>query len=126
MINLGVTGNYMSPDFKRYLRLLEIKKAQSKPISELSSKNLGSHLTEKSRLIYIIILDHKEQINFNIISLGQYNIIFGIPWLRNHNPDINWKTTWIYFINYICSNIIELEQESGIWHLTAACIGRRN
>ena len=70
MINLGVTGNYMSPDFKRYLRLLEIKKAQSKPISELSSKNLGSHLTEKSRLIYIIILDHKEQINFNIISLG--------------------------------------------------------
>ena len=37
-----------------------------------------------------------------MISLGQYNIVLGIPSLRNHNPDINWKTDQIYFINYRC------------------------
>ena len=89
MIDLGVTGNYMSPDFKAYLGLLKIKKAQPEPISGLNSENLGSHLSEESGLVYMAVLDHLEQINFNMISLGQYDMVLGIPWLRKHNPDIN-------------------------------------
>ena len=102
MINLGVTRNYMSPDFKIYLELLRIKKAQSEPISGLNSENLGSYLSEESGLVHMAVLDHLEWINFNMIPLGQYNMVLGIPWLRNHNLDINWKTGQIFFINYRC------------------------
>ena len=58
MINSGATGNYMSPDFKAYLGLLKIKKAQPEPISGLNGKNLGSHLSEESGLVYITVLDY--------------------------------------------------------------------
>ena len=58
MINLGVTGNYMSPDFKAHLGLLEIKKAQLEPISGLNNENLGSHLSEEPGLVHMAVLDH--------------------------------------------------------------------
>ena len=47
MIDSGATGNYMSPDFKIYLGLLGIEKAQPEPISGLNGENLGSHLSEE-------------------------------------------------------------------------------
>lgn len=58
MIDSGVTENYMSPDFKAYLGLLGIKKAQPEPISGLNSENLGSYLSEESGLVYITVLGH--------------------------------------------------------------------
>ena len=79
MINLGVTRNYMSPDFKAHLGLLGIKKAQPEPISGLNSENLGSHLSEELGLIHMAVLGYQEQINFNMTSLGQYNVVLGIP-----------------------------------------------
>ena len=89
MIDSGATGNYMSPDFKAHLGLLGIEKAQPEPISGLNSENLGSHLSEELGLVYMAVLGHQEQINFNVTPLGQYDVVLGIPWLRNHNPDIN-------------------------------------
>ena len=79
MINSGVTGNYMSPDFKIYLGLLRIKKAQPEPISGLNSENWGSHLSEELGLVYIAVLGHKKQISFNVTPLRQYNMVLGIP-----------------------------------------------
>ena len=102
MIDSGVTRNYMSPDFKMHLGLLGIEKAQPEPISGLNGENLGSHLLEESGLVHMAVLGHQEQTNFNITPLGQYDVVLGIPWLRNHNPNINWKTGQIFFMNCKC------------------------
>ena len=112
MIDSGATRNYMSLNFKTYLDLLRIKKTQPEPISGLNSEDLGSHLSEESGLVHIAVLGHKEQINFNVIPLEQYNIVLGIPWLRNHNLEINWRSGQIYFMNYKCPRITESEKES--------------
>ena len=112
MIDLEATGNYMSPDFKTHLGLLGIKKAQPEPISGLNSENLGSHLSEELGLIYIAVLGYWEWINFDVTSLGQYDVVLGIPWLRNHNPDINWKTGQIFFMNYRCPQTTGSGRES--------------
>ena len=58
MINSGATGNYMSLNFKIYLGLLRIKKAQPEPISGLNGENLGSHLSEESGLVHMAVLGH--------------------------------------------------------------------
>ena len=79
MINSEATRNYISLNFKIYLELLRIKKAQSEPISGLNSEDLGSYLSEESGLIYMTVLGHKEQINFNMISLRQYDMMLRIP-----------------------------------------------
>ena len=89
MIDLGTTGNYMNPIFKKQLKILGIKKTILEPISGLNSEDLGGHLTDKSGFVPIAVIDHLESINFNVTPLEQYNVILGIPWLRNHNLTIN-------------------------------------
>ena len=112
MIDSGATGNYMSPNFKTHLGLFRIKKTQPEPISELNSEDLGSHLSEESGLVHMAVLGHKEQINFNMTPLGQYNVVLGIPWLRNHNLEINWRSGQIYFMNCKCPRTTESGRES--------------
>ena len=112
MIDSGATRNYMSLNFKTYLDLLRIKKTQPEPISGLNGENLGSHLSEESGLVHMAVLGHKEQINFNVTPLGQYNVVLGIPWLRNHNPEINWRSGQIYFTNCKCPRTTGSRRES--------------
>ena len=48
------------------------------------------------------VLGHNKQINFNVTPLGQDDVVLGIPWLRNHNPVIDWKNKKIEFMNCNC------------------------
>ena len=89
MIDSGATGNYMNPTFKEQLKILGIKKATPEPISGLNSEDLGGHLTDESGFVPMAVMGHLESINFNVTPLGQYNVVLGILWLRNHNLTIN-------------------------------------
>ena len=89
MVDSGATGNYMNPRFQQQLGILGVEKAQSEPISGLNDKSLGGHLTVKSDFVSMAVMNHKEWINFNVTSLRQYDVMLGIPWLRNHNPEID-------------------------------------
>ena len=35
---------------------------------------------------------HKEKAVFEVCDLGKSAVILGHPWLRKHNPEINWQT----------------------------------
>ena len=35
---------------------------------------------------------HAKQTLFAVTSLGKRDVILGYPWLRQHNPEINWQT----------------------------------
>ena len=89
IINLDATRNYINPIFKEQLKILGIKKAMPEPISGLNNEDLGDYLTDKLGFIPMAVMDYLKSINFNMTLLGQYNIILGIPWLRNHNLIIN-------------------------------------
>ena len=102
MIDSGATGNYMNPTFKERLKILGIKKATPEPISGLNGENLGSHLTDESGFVPMAVMGHLESINFDVTPLGQYDVVLGIPWLRNHNPTIKWKTGEIEFNECEC------------------------
>ena len=105
LIDSGATENYMNPRFQQQLRILEVEKTQSESISELKDESLRDHLTVESDFVSITVMSHKEQINFDVTSLKQYDVMLGIPWLRNHNLEINWKTGHINFVNCDCSKI---------------------
>ena len=82
-------SNLQRAIFQEQLKILGIKKAIPEPISGLNSENLGDYLTDKSGFVPMAVMDHLESINFNVTPLGQYDIVLGILWLRNHNPIIN-------------------------------------
>jgi hypothetical protein len=35
---------------------------------------------------------HTECVTFVVTRLGKENMILGLPWLKEHNPEINWTT----------------------------------
>jgi transposase InsO family protein len=45
----------------------------------------------------MVIGNHFEVINFDITNLGEYDVVLGVPWLRKHNPDIDWQAGSMVF-----------------------------
>jgi hypothetical protein len=76
----------------RKLGLTGQKKEKPEPIHRLNSENLETHaLTVKSGPLFMIVQDRHFKSSFDVIPLGQYDVVLGILWLKNHNPDIDWK-----------------------------------
>jgi hypothetical protein len=93
MVNLGVIGNYMNPGFMKKLGLLGKVKAVPELITGLNGENLGTLLImTKSGTVLMVVLGHIKCLNFDIILMGRYDVVLGIPWLKNHNLVIDWKT----------------------------------
>jgi hypothetical protein len=92
MVDSGVMGNYMNPGFMKKLGLLGKAKAVPKPIAGLNRENLGTLLiTTESGTVLMVVLGHVKRLNFDIIPMGWYDVVLGIPWLKNHNLAIDWK-----------------------------------
>jgi hypothetical protein len=90
IINSGVIGNFINLVFIKKLGILGKIKAVSKLIIGLNRENLGTLLIiTKLGPVLIVILGYLKYLNFDIILIGQYNVVLGIPWLRNYNPVIN-------------------------------------
>ncbi len=49
----------------------------------------GTHKTEP---LTLIIGDHHELVCFHLYSSTQHSLVLGLPWLKEHNPHIDWST----------------------------------
>jgi hypothetical protein len=98
MVDSGATGNYMHLEFMKKLGLLGKTKAVPELIAGLNRENLGTlAITTESGPVPMVVLGHVERLNFDIVPTGWYDVVLGIPWLRNHNPAIDWNTNQIQF-----------------------------
>jgi hypothetical protein len=96
MIDSGATGNFISPECMDRLRLRGVQKEEPKPISGLSGEELGPQiLTVESGVITLVVKGRQNELSLDVFPLGQYDIVLGIPWLEDHNPDIDWSTKTI-------------------------------
>jgi len=48
------------------------------------------------------IAGHKEDIQFDIVPLQNEGILLGKPWLRKHNPEVDWQRETITFTRCKC------------------------
>jgi hypothetical protein len=95
MIDSGATGNFMAPQTilkegyptqtKRDTYILTM--ADGKPME----RNNGRVDTE-TKQICMEYNGHEEWIQFDVASIGNHQAILGMPWIRKHNPEINWET----------------------------------
>lgn len=58
MIDSVATGNFMDPKFKKWLRILGIKKMQPESILGLNGEDLGGHLTNKLGFVPMAVMGH--------------------------------------------------------------------
>src|SRR2546421_2472863 len=116
MIDSGASGNFMTPKYAKRHKLQTQTKKHPYELrvvdGTLISQNNGE-VNQETHPLTTKIHDHEEVLQFDIVSLGQHDIILGRPWLRKHNPQINWKTENIQFSNCRCH-----EHDNSFQHTT--------
>jgi hypothetical protein len=51
-----------------------------------------TNITHEVTGVTLSIQDHQENLDLDVFGLATHDIILGIPWLREHNPRIDWKS----------------------------------
>ena len=94
MIDSGATGNFMTRKVADTQGLLTQRKADPYPLlvvdGEPISSNNGMVTHETVPLEMVMLRGHKETIQFDIVNMDNHACILGVPWLRRHNPQIDW------------------------------------
>ena len=105
LIDSGASSNFIDQEFAKIHQIpTKIKKIPEKVEcidGSLLSSGLVTHETEPLLVQYG---DHKEYITFYLITSAHFPVIFGISWLKLHNPTISWKENTCFFQSSYCSN----------------------
>jgi predicted aspartyl protease len=97
MIDCGATENFIDRQFVEQQQLPLTKKAVPRRVLAVDGRELVGGPVTHEAMVTLTINNHREEIRLHCITIGNSPIIVGLPWLRKHNPDINWREGRITF-----------------------------
>jgi hypothetical protein len=103
MIDCGATENFIDREYAKQSRLPLLQKAVPRQCLAVDGTEvLGGPITHEA-LLDATINNHEETVRLQCITIGNSSIILGLPWLRKHNPTINWKENRVSFSSEYCA-----------------------
>ena len=92
LLDSGATGLVMSEEFARRHRF---KRTRLERLVYV--RNVDGTLNYTGPIVDTVEMEiffkgHKERISIDVIGGQKWSVILGMPWLRRHNPEIDWKT----------------------------------
>jgi hypothetical protein len=112
MIDSGATGNFMSTKFAQENNIPTAKREDAYSLSAINGTKISSSIdqskTQKlvdkmTRPLPMAIGKHHEEITFDLIGIANHEVVLGIPWLRKHNPTIDWAKGKLVFPDCKCT-----------------------
>jgi len=92
LVDCGATGLFIDREYVKSNQLPTKKLSRPIPIFNVDgTANEAGSISEVVELI-ICYEKHLERALFLVTSLGRQNMILAITWLREHNPEIDWRT----------------------------------
>ena len=92
MIDCGGTSNFMDIDYAKANSVPLVKKLVPHQLEVVDGHPISSSaVTHQTSDLLLSTNSHHETISFDITKLGHYPIILGLPWLKRHNPSIDWS-----------------------------------
>jgi Retroviral aspartyl protease len=92
LLDSGVTGLFIDRHFALAEKLTMRSLTRPAPVYNVDgTPNEGGAIREVIDVI-LQFRDHSEHAIFAVTNLGKHKMIMGYPWLRNHNPEVNWQT----------------------------------
>jgi hypothetical protein len=92
MVDAGATALFLDKKFA------DSQKMWQEPLEHpIRLYNIDGTLNEASSIthqvsLYLHVGDQEEKHNFYVTQITPERVILGLPWLRHHNPAINWQT----------------------------------
>ena len=90
MVDSGSTGDFISEQFVRKYKLVSrcYERVRKVWLADGKEHTIASYVDSSVR-----IGELHEKTELAVIPLAGYDVILGIPWLKRHNPVINWDTS---------------------------------
>jgi len=103
MIDLGATADFIDQEFcnKYHIKTIKAKNLREIYLVDSEPSSMGP-VTYIARVLMDIGY-YRELAIFQVVKLKHHNTILGMPWLRNHNPRINWEQGRITFHRERCT-----------------------
>src|SRR5260370_10754163 len=99
MVDASAMGNFIHP------RFLEENKLVTTTCNPLIVNDVNGRLlsrVDQQVEIRMEVGNHSETLTFDVAPLGQHNIILGLPWLQQHDPQLHWASGKITFASDYC------------------------
>jgi len=91
LLDSGATGLVMSEEFARRHRFKRMRLERPVYVRNVDGTlNYAEPIVDTVE-VEIFFRGHKERTSIDVIGGQKWSVILGIPWLRRHNPEIDWK-----------------------------------
>ena len=98
MIDSGASGNFVSKTLVQSIDLPTRTKKDYYRLQLIDGSSLSAgKVDEETFPLPMSIQRHHEEFAFDVVEMATHNVILGIPWLKKHNPIINWKKEVLTF-----------------------------
>jgi hypothetical protein len=93
IVDSGATGNFIDSKVVLENGFRLFRKKEPYRLTVINGEAIGSNkgiVTYKTDKLEIrIIRGYTKDITFNVVTIGYYAVILGIPWLKLYNPQID-------------------------------------
>lgn len=103
LIDSGATGNFMDQTFAQKYEIKLSRRSQ--PIlAVLADGTQHQTLSCISESVTLSMGKHEEELVLDLGHFPKHALILGMPWLRLHNPQIDWKSHSLTFLPHFCAS----------------------
>jgi len=103
MIDSGATEDFIDREVcnKHGIKMIKAKNPREIYLADGKPSAMGpvAHMTK----VPMDISSHRELATFQVANLQNHEVILGVPWLKEHNPTIDWNDKRITFNSERCT-----------------------
>jgi hypothetical protein len=103
MVDCGATENFVDKNYAQKIQIPMDEKKVPCRVLAVDGREVTSRPVTHDTMVELIVNDHCEKIKLHCITIGNSPIIVGLPWLRKHNPTIDWKKGKVIFDSDKCA-----------------------
>lgn len=93
LVDSGAAGNFIDSRLAHTLKVPLVALDAPLSVSALDGQPLGNgKVTSVTSPLRIHVANHLEEISLHLIDSPEFPVVLGFPWLRRHNPHIDWAT----------------------------------
>ena len=91
MVDSSATTKFLHRRFVERNSVTTRKLARPIPLYNIDgTENRDGTITEVA-VLDMAVGDHREKVVFVVTDIGEEDVIIGLDWLREHNPEVDWE-----------------------------------
>jgi hypothetical protein len=103
MVDCVVTENFIDKEYAEWNRIPLNEKTVPRRVLAMDGWEVASAPVTHDAVVKLKINNHHETIKLHCITIGNSPIIVRLPWLKRHNPNIDWKEGRVTFNSTRCA-----------------------